>query len=45
MKIQFGLKEKQALLEASDVTSRGEMLAAIAEMEVADKSGTPRKLQ
>lgn len=31
----FGINEKQALLEASDVRSRGEVLVAIAEMELA----------
>jgi len=37
----FGLEEKQALLEAPDLKTRGEVLAALAEMELAtdDRSG------
>jgi uncharacterized protein len=35
----FGVREKQALLEAADLRSRGEMLVAITEMELAKAAG------
>jgi len=35
----FGVREKQALLEADDLRARGEMLVAITEMELAKAAG------
>ncbi len=45
MILPFGQREKQALLEAKDVKTRGEMLVAIGEMELAQQSGSPARLQ
>ena len=45
MQLQFGAKEKQALLEATDTAARCEMLIAIAELEIAEKAGIRHKLQ
>ncbi|MFT4099244.1 MAG: LON peptidase substrate-binding domain-containing protein [Rhodoblastus sp.] len=36
----FGVKEKQALLEAADLRARGEVLVAIAEMELASNGAS-----
>lgn len=36
----FGIKEKQALLEAADLRARGEVLVAIAEMELASNGAS-----
>lgn len=41
----YGPEEKQALLEASDLKSRAEVLVALAEMEVATSGGTGGTLQ
>ena len=35
----WGLKEKQALLEAPDLKSRADVLIALAEMELASRAG------
>ncbi len=35
----FGVREKQALLEAENLRARGEMLVAITEMELAKAGG------
>jgi len=41
----FGPKEKQALLEASDLKARAEVLVAITEMELARGQGAGSTLQ
>ena len=41
----YGPEEKQALLEASDLKTRGEVLVALAEMELASSSGSGGTLQ
>ena len=45
MKIPFGSREKQALLEAPDTMARAAILIAIAEMELATTSGVSNRLQ
>lgn len=45
MQMQFKPKEKQALLEAIDVRARADILIAIAELEMAESSGAPIRLQ
>ena len=40
----YGAKEKQALLEASDLKSRAEILVAISQIELARGAETPRHL-
>lgn len=45
MNMQFNPKEKQALLEATSADMRAEILAAFAELELAEKSGVPTRLQ
>ena len=35
----YGAEEKQALLEAKDLTTRAEVLVALAEMELASSEG------
>ena len=41
----FGPREKQALLQASDLKSRADVLIAIAEVELARSAGAPPSLQ
>jgi hypothetical protein len=42
----YGSQDKQALLEAPDLKSRGELLVAITEFELARRGGGPEtKLQ
>lgn len=45
MQMPFGRREKQALLEAPDFLARADILVAIAEMELAQKSGASSRLQ
>ena len=39
MMCPYGVREKQALLEAADLKARGDMLVAITEMELAKAAG------
>jgi hypothetical protein len=41
----FGPKEKQALLEASDLKSRAEVLVAITQMELARSNNNTNSIQ
>ena len=45
MMAPFNIKEKQALLEATDLSHRAEVLIAISQMESAKSNGAPSSLQ
>jgi len=40
----YGAKEKQALLEASDLKARADMLVAITQMELARSENAPTQI-